>query len=154
VCSAHIRVREATVSICALHHPRYREVPVIRSVLGLRAATGQAAALEAFYAENGVLEHALAFDGCRSALLLRSVDDSPSTHLVIAEWDTAADYRRWVDDPWRAALSGRLAALLDTGGDGPLVGGVFELVAPAVSDCSPSPRSQTGPPSSVREEHQ
>jgi heme-degrading monooxygenase HmoA len=113
---------------------------VIRSVLTLRAAAGRAGALEEFYAEHRILERACAFDGCHSALLLRSVDDSPATHLVIAEWDTAADYRRWVDDPWRAALSGQLAALLDTGGDEPLVGGVFELVAPAVSDCSPSPR--------------
>jgi heme-degrading monooxygenase HmoA len=103
---------------------------VIRSVLTLRAAAGQARALEEFYAEHGILDRARKFGGCRDALLLRSVDGGPATHLVIADWDTAADYRRWVDDPWRAAVSRQLAALLDTESDEPLVGGVFELVAP------------------------
>jgi heme-degrading monooxygenase HmoA len=126
---------------------------VVRSVLTLRAAAGQAAALEEFYAEHRILERAREFDGCQSALLLRSVGDSPATHLVIADWDTAADYRRWVDNPWRAAVSGQLAALLDNRGDEPLVGGVFELVTPEVSDRSQPPPSQTGPPS-LREEHQ
>lgn len=111
---------------------------MIRSVLTLRAAAGQAGALEDFYADQRILDRARAFTGCRGAQLLRSVDDSPATHLVIADWDTAADYRRWVDDPWRAALSGRLTALLDITDDEPLVGGVFELVDPAVSDLSPS----------------
>jgi heme-degrading monooxygenase HmoA len=104
---------------------------VIRSVLTLRAAAGQAVALEEFYAEQGVLERARKFRGCRDALLLRAVDGGLATHLVIADWDTAADYRRWVDDPWRAALSGQLVTLLDRASDEPLVGGVFELVAPA-----------------------
>jgi heme-degrading monooxygenase HmoA len=103
---------------------------MFRSVLTLRAAAGRAADLEAFYADNRVLERARQFPGCRAAELLRSVDDSTATHLVTADWDTAADYRRWVDDPWRAALSGRLTALLDVRGDEPLVGGVYELVNP------------------------
>ena len=103
---------------------------MIRSVLTLRAAPGQGDALEALYADQRVLERAREFPGCRAAQLLRSVDDSPATHLVIADWDTAADYRGWVDNPWRASLSGRLTALLDIRDDEPLVGGVFELVEP------------------------
>jgi len=103
---------------------------VFRSVLTLQAAAGRAADLEAFYADNGVLERARAFPGCRAADLLRSVADSSTTYLVTADWDTAADYRRWVDDPWRATLSGRLTALLEIRDDEPLVGGVFELVEP------------------------
>jgi heme-degrading monooxygenase HmoA len=101
---------------------------VIRSVLTLRAAAGKAGALEEFYAEHRILSRARTFAGCRDALLLRSVDGSPATHLVIADWDTAADYRRWVEDPWRAAVSRQLAALLDTESDEPVVGGVFEFV--------------------------
>jgi len=100
---------------------------MFRSVLTLRAAAGRAAELEAFYADNRILERARQFPGCRAAELLRSVGDSAATHLVLADWDTAADYRRWVDDPWRAALSGRLTALLEIR-DEPLVGGVYELV--------------------------
>jgi antibiotic biosynthesis monooxygenase (ABM) superfamily enzyme len=110
---------------------------MIRSVLTLRAAAGKSGALEAFYADQRILARAREFPGCRGAQLLRSVDGSSATHLVIADWDTAADYRRWVDDPWRDALSGRLTALLDntellddTGGER-LVGGVFELVEPS-----------------------
>jgi heme-degrading monooxygenase HmoA len=103
---------------------------VFRSILHLRAAAGQASALEEFYARHGILERALQFGGCRNAQLLRSVDGGPATHLVTADWDTAADYRRWVDDPWRAAVSRQLATLLDTEPDEPLVGGVFELVIP------------------------
>jgi heme-degrading monooxygenase HmoA len=114
---------------------------VIRSVLTLRAAAGQAGALEEFYAEHGILDRAREFGGCRDALLLRSVDGGPATHLVIADWDTAADYRRWVEDPWRAAVSRQLATLLDTESDEPLVGGVFELVTPR--DIRPLPIDPT-----------
>lgn len=101
---------------------------MIRSVLTLRAAAGQAGALEAFYAQHTILERARDFVGCRDALLLRSVDGDPATYLVIADWDTAADYRRWVDDPWRAAVSRQLASFLNTETDEPVVGGVFEFV--------------------------
>ena len=107
---------------------------MVRSVLTLRATAGQAGALEALYADHGVLARARVFPGCRGAQLLRSVDGGTATHLVIADWESAADYQRWVDDPWRDALSGRLAALLDKADDEPLVGGVFELVDPQESD--------------------
>jgi heme-degrading monooxygenase HmoA len=101
---------------------------VIRSVLRLRAAAGRGGALEEFYERHGVLARARKFDGCRGAVLLRATDDGPVTHLVIADWDEAADYRRWVDDPWRAALSRELAQLLDTTPGEPVVGGLFEFV--------------------------
>jgi heme-degrading monooxygenase HmoA len=102
---------------------------VIRSVLSLRAAPGQRSALERFYDRHAVLDRARRFRGCRDAVLLRSVDNTTAvTHLVIADWDTAEDYRRWVEDPWRATLAPQLADLLDSGGE-PLVGGLFEFVA-------------------------
>ena len=101
---------------------------MIRSVLQLRAAGGDTGALEAFYAEQRILERARRFPGCRDAVLLRAIDGGPATHLVIADWDGAEDYRRWVEDPWRAAVSRQLADLLDTDPDEPVVGGVFEPV--------------------------
>ncbi|NUR94446.1 MAG: hypothetical protein HOV67_04210, partial [Kribbellaceae bacterium] len=80
---------------------------MVRSVLTLRAA--DSGALEELYAEHGILARARRFPGCRDALLLRAVGhdrtSGPATHLVIADWDTAADYQRWVVDPWRVALS-------------------------------------------------
>ncbi|TCC32171.1 antibiotic biosynthesis monooxygenase family protein [Kribbella sindirgiensis] len=100
---------------------------MIRSVLSLRAA--DISALEDLYAEHGILARARRFPGCRDASLLRSVDGGPATHLVIADWDTAADYQHWVEDPWRVALSGQLAAVLDTTAGEPIVGALFELVA-------------------------
>lgn len=107
---------------------------MIRSVLTLRAAAGQASALEELYAERGVLDRAREFPGCRDAQLLRSIDGSsaehPVTHIVVADWDTAEDYQRWVNDPWRAALSQQLVTLLDTDPDEPVVGGLFEFVRP------------------------
>jgi antibiotic biosynthesis monooxygenase (ABM) superfamily enzyme len=103
---------------------------VIRSVLSLRAAGGDTGALEAFYAEQQILERARVFPGCRDAVLLRAIDGASVTHLVIADWDGAEDYQRWVQDPWRAAVSRQLAGLLDTESDELVVGGVFEPVPP------------------------
>ncbi len=102
---------------------------MILSVLTLRAAAGQSAALEEFYKEHAVLQRAREFAGCRNAVLLRAAEAGPATHLVIADWDAAADYQRWVADPWRAALSQQLATLLDTGSDEPIVGGLYEFIA-------------------------
>lgn len=100
---------------------------MIRSVLPLRSAPSRGAALEKFYADHRVLERARAFAGCRDAVLLRPTDGDLAGYLVIADWETASDYQRWVDDPWRAALSGQLADLLDPGDDS-IVGRLFEFV--------------------------
>lgn len=103
---------------------------MIRSVLKLRTAPGRADALEDFYARHGILERAQQFEGCHDAMLLRSNGEGAVTHLVVADWDSAADYRRWVDDPWRAAVSGQLADLLDTGTGETVVGELYEFVPP------------------------
>ncbi|MET3803337.1 heme-degrading monooxygenase HmoA [Nakamurella sp. UYEF19] len=101
---------------------------MIRSVLTLRAAAGKAKALEDFYAEQQVLERARTFAGCREAVLLRSTDGTGATHLVTADWDSAEDYRRWVEDPWRVVVSQQLVSLLDLGKDELVVGRLFEFV--------------------------
>lgn len=101
---------------------------MIRSVLALRAAQGKAGLLEEFYRDHAILARAREFPGCQSAALLRATAGVSATHLVIADWDAAEDYHRWVADPWRAAVSRQLAALLDTAPDQPVVGGLFELV--------------------------
>ena len=101
---------------------------MIRSLLALRAAAGKAQALEDFYAQQQILERAREFGGCREAVLLRSIGDTGSTHLVTADWDTAADYQRWVDDPWRSAVTQQLLALLDIGKDELVVGRLYEFL--------------------------
>ena len=101
---------------------------MIRSVLSLQAADGRAGELEALYADQQILQRALEFPGCQDAVLLRARDGGRVTHLVIADWDSDADYRNWLADPWRAAVSRQLADLLDTEPDEPVVGGLFEFV--------------------------
>jgi heme-degrading monooxygenase HmoA len=101
---------------------------VIRSVLALRAKNGQAEAIEDLYRERGVLDRSVRFPGCRAATLLRCTGEGPGTHLVIADWDDADAYRRWVADPWRAAVSAELTPLLDINADEPLIGGLYEPV--------------------------
>lgn len=101
---------------------------MVRSVLFLRAAQGRAAEVEEYYAEQRILARARAFPGCREAVLLRAPAGSSATHLVTADWDGPEDYQRWVHDPWRVAVSQRLADLLDTAPGELVVGGVFEFV--------------------------
>ncbi len=101
---------------------------MIRSVLSLQAKPGQAGAIEDFYAEHDVLRVAKQFSGCRDAQLLRAIDGSSITHLVIADWDGPEDYQRWLDNPWREALSPQLTTLLDTDPSEQIVGGLFEQV--------------------------
>lgn len=103
---------------------------MIRSILTLRAAAGQAGALEELYAQQGVLAHARQFPGCRDAVLLRCAGGDPATgtHLVIADWNSIDDYQRWIEDPWRVALSRQLAELLATGDEELIVGKLFEFV--------------------------
>jgi heme-degrading monooxygenase HmoA len=101
---------------------------VIRSVLSLRAAEGKAQALESLYDQWQVLARAREFAGCQAAELLRSLDDPSVTHLVTADWDSAEDYQRWVEDPWRTVVSQQLAALLHRGDGEPVVGRLYEFV--------------------------
>lgn len=101
---------------------------MIRSLLHLHAAPGRADEVAEFYADNEILDRARTFAGCRDAVLLRGTGGDAATYLVIADWDAAQDYQRWVDDPWRADVSRRLAELLDTGRAEPTVGNVFEFV--------------------------
>jgi len=101
---------------------------MIRSVLALQARPGAARAVEELYRDHGIIERSLRFPGCRSSALLRSVDDGPASHLVVAEWDDADAYARWVADPWRAAVSAELAELLETPPGSPVVARLYEPV--------------------------
>lgn len=113
---------------------------MIRSVLTLRAREGRLTAVEEFYGSRGILDRARLFPGCRGTNLWRiagsgSADStspgaSPSsfTHLVIADWDSAAAYAGWVADPWRAEVAADLAELLDLSQDKQMIAGLLEPV--------------------------
>ena len=100
---------------------------MIRSVLALRASSGMSQAVEEFYRDRGIIERAARFPGCRGVALLRSADGGPDTHVVVADWDDAAAYQRWVDDPWRAETGAALAEFLDTG-TGPSAGRLYQPI--------------------------
>jgi heme-degrading monooxygenase HmoA len=101
---------------------------MVRSILTLRAAPGREADLEAYFAEAGILERARAFPGCRGTELLRRLDPGAGTHVVVADWDSHEDYRRWQADPWRRQSSAGLLALLSPETDATLPGGVYDLL--------------------------
>ncbi|MBC6463425.1 antibiotic biosynthesis monooxygenase family protein [Actinomadura sp. HBU206391] len=112
---------------------------MIQSVLALRAKAGREQEIEDLYRERGVLDRSVRFPGCRAATLLRCTDGGPSTHLVIADWDDADAYRRWVADPWRATISGELTALLDIEPGEPVIGGLYE---PVISNRTDRPTTE------------
>jgi heme-degrading monooxygenase HmoA len=107
---------------------------LIRSVLGLRAREGRATALEEFYRERGVLERARQFPGCLGTTFWRTAEagttapDGTATHIVIADWNDASDYRAWVSDPWRSSLSVELADLIDLAPGQQIVGYLLDPV--------------------------
>lgn len=93
------------------------------SVLRVPVRDGAEARLVDAYSSLGIFELARESGGFRSGRLLRPVT-AGEPFLVVAEWDDAAAYRRWLDSPVRAGLATHLEPLID----GPLEGGVYEEV--------------------------
>jgi heme-degrading monooxygenase HmoA len=94
--------------------------PVI-SVLELHVLPGSEQAVARAYEELGVFERARESGGFRSGRLLEPAEPGRAM-LVIAEWDEASDYERWLSNPVREDLGDHLESLLT--GD-PTVVGVF-----------------------------
>jgi heme-degrading monooxygenase HmoA len=94
--------------------------PVV-SVLELHVLPGSEQAVARAYAELGVFERARESGGFRSGRLLEPAEPGRPL-LVIAEWDDAADYERWLSNPVREELGDHLESLM-TGDPTPV--GVF-----------------------------
>jgi len=96
---------------------------VIRSVLFLEPLGGDSRAIERFFVSEGVLEHASATPGFVAAELQLPLDRAAPA-MVTALWASREAYRRWVDDPWRAANAERgrsvFRAIEQPGGGGSL----------------------------------
>lgn len=73
------------------------------SVLYLPVREGAEDDLARTYEEAGIFELSRQSGGFRSGRLLRPLR-AGEPMLVIAEWETAADYQRWLDNPVRATL--------------------------------------------------
>ena len=98
--------------------------PVV-SVLTLHVRAGSEEALARSYEELEIFRHAQESGGFRSGRLLApSVPDEPM--LVIAEWDDAASYERWLASPVRERLGRELEPLL---ADEPAAGSIYREAA-------------------------
>jgi len=82
---------------------------------------GSEQAVARAYEELGVFERARESGGFRSGRLLEPAEQGRPM-LVIAEWDDADDYDRWLSNPVREDLGDHLESLLT--GD-PTIVGVF-----------------------------
>jgi heme-degrading monooxygenase HmoA len=101
---------------------------MIRSVLYLEPR-GDAQALVEFYRRHRVLERACEQDGCLGAELQLPTSGEGAV-LVTALWRDAAAYRRWVDNPIRAANAAKLGELVERFDRG-VEGELYELAIEA-----------------------
>jgi heme-degrading monooxygenase HmoA len=96
---------------------------VIRTVLFLEPLEGDPHVIEQFFVSEGVLERASATPGFVSGEL-QLPEDRTAPALVTALWTSREAYRRWVEDPWRAASAERgrsvYRAIEQPGGGGSL----------------------------------
>jgi heme-degrading monooxygenase HmoA len=81
------------------------------SVLWLRVRPGAEDELASAFAELGVFEHSRRSGGFRSGRLLRPLGTG-APFLVVAEWDGAEAYERWLANPVREELRAGLEPLL------------------------------------------
>lgn len=104
---------------------------MIRSVLYLHPRDGDAQAVADLYRRGGVLEVAVAQEGCLAAELQLPVDAAGPV-IVTALWDTPEAYQRWVDNPAREASSTELDALVEEPADHSIRrGDLYEVVLTA-----------------------
>jgi heme-degrading monooxygenase HmoA len=95
---------------------------VIVSVLRVPVREGAADELARAFAELDVFEHARRSGGFIGGRLLRPLQPGEPM-LVVAEWEDAAAYQSWLDNPVRHRIGERLGFLLE--GDVP-VGVLYE----------------------------
>ncbi len=96
---------------------------LIRSVLQLLPKNGDYDSVIEFFREQRVLEQARDSGGLVEATINIPVSRS-GPMLIIAVWQTSADYDRWLSNPGRAAFTPRLAALVEAE---PGTGATYEI---------------------------
>jgi heme-degrading monooxygenase HmoA len=78
------------------------------SVLTLPVRAGAEEAIARAYDEAEIFEHSRRSGGFLGARLLRPLRVG-DPFLVIAEWESEDDYRRWLDNPIRESIGARIA---------------------------------------------
>jgi heme-degrading monooxygenase HmoA len=92
------------------------------SVLTLPVRAGSEEGIARAYDEAQIFERSRESGGFLSGRLLRP-REAGEPFLVIAEWESPADYQRWLDNPVRATLGQHISPHLE--GDVP-TGKVYE----------------------------
>lgn len=105
---------------------------VVVSVLRLHVRPGSEQALIRYYLEHEIFERSRESGGFRAGRLLEPVGPD-SAFLVIAEWDDAEAYRRWIENPVRAELGRGLEALV---GSEPPEGAIYREAVTSASASS------------------
>lgn len=77
---------------------------MIRSIIRLNVVSGREREFEESFKKRRVLERAKAAARLRTGELLRPVAGN-GPYVVVATWDSPADYQAWVDSPVRAELA-------------------------------------------------
>jgi len=77
---------------------------MIRSIIRLNVASGREREFEETFRKRRVLERAKEAARLRTGELLRPLL-AGGPYVVVATWDSAADYQAWVDSPVRAELA-------------------------------------------------
>ena len=93
------------------------------SVLELYVLPGSEQAVARAYDELGIFERSRESGGFRGGRLLEASEPGRPM-LVIAEWDDAESYQRWLDNPVREGLGDHLEPMLS--GDPKVVGVFYE----------------------------
>ena len=81
------------------------------SVLRLLPRPGEADELARRFGTLEIFGHSRRSGGFLGGRLLRPLEGD--AFVVVAEWETEDDYRRWLDNPVRAELGAELEPLLD-----------------------------------------
>ncbi len=76
---------------------------MIRSIIRLNVAAGREREFEESFRRRRVLERAREVARLRTGELLRPL--AGGSYVVVATWDSAADYQVWVNSPVRADMS-------------------------------------------------
>lgn len=113
---------------------------MVVSVLRLHVRPGSEQALIRFYVEHEIFERSRESGGFRAGRLLEPVEPG-TAFLVIAEWDDADAYRRWLASPVRAELGVGLEPLL---GSEPPDGAIYREAVSSEADADPNSEPRQG----------
>lgn len=98
---------------------------MIRTVLTLKLAPGEADGLVKTFRDLGILETSIAQDGCLATEI--SISDDESDAIVTATWSNADAYSRWTSRTDRGSHSERLSRHLREPLTAETVGRIYEI---------------------------